>query len=227
MKTVFLAFSFRPEDRALVSYVEQLLESHDIRAVTGRRLGGEKLTPEIQSRIGESDGLIALLTRREQKVDGKWSTHPWVEKELEIARQSPKPAIAVIEGDVETDESYREHERLDYDSNNPTPALVALSQTIGLWKREAGQVLKVRILPQAFAKKLANQAIVEYRLFRHDRPLGWINGFPIQEPGGVFLYVKGIRSDTTIQFKAQVKEGTWTTGLPAPLESMSVKFRKE
>lgn len=227
MKNIFLAFSFRPEDRALVSYVELLLESHDIRAITGRRLGGEKLTTEIRSRIQESDGLIALLTRREQKSDGQWRTHPWVEKELEFARQNPKPAIAVIEQGVETGELYRENERIEHDPMNPTPAILALSQTIGLWKREAGQVVKVRILPQALAKRLGNDATVAYRLFRQDRDLGWIDGFPIQEPGGVFLYVKGIRPDTTIQFKAQIKDDKWISGLPAPLQSMSIEFRKD
>lgn len=51
MKKVFLTYSFREEDRDLVSYVEHLLASHNILAVTGEGVGGAGLTPAVQKRI--------------------------------------------------------------------------------------------------------------------------------------------------------------------------------
>ena len=51
MKNIFLSFSFRDADRELVAQVEQLLASHNIAVVTGRRLGGGQLTPEVMQRI--------------------------------------------------------------------------------------------------------------------------------------------------------------------------------
>ena len=82
MKKVFLSFSFRDEDRPLVSAVEQLLSSHELMSVTGKKLGGGPLTPTVMHRIEECDALIALLTRRDEKAIGGWTTHDWVRDEL-------------------------------------------------------------------------------------------------------------------------------------------------
>ena len=75
MKKVFLSFAFRDEDRGLVTAAEQLLASHDLVAVTGKRLAGEALTPAVMQRIEACDALVALLTRRDLKTSGKWTTH--------------------------------------------------------------------------------------------------------------------------------------------------------
>src|SRR5438874_6586395 len=92
MKEVFLAFAFTPQDRELANYVEQLLAGHDVRTSNGKNVGGQALTPAIKHIIDNSDGLIALLTRRD-KIAGKgnkYSTHGWVRDELNYARNQPK-----------------------------------------------------------------------------------------------------------------------------------------
>ena len=48
MKTVFLAHSFLPGDRDLVIRSDRLLASHNLRAVTGRRVGGGDITEEVK-----------------------------------------------------------------------------------------------------------------------------------------------------------------------------------
>lgn len=69
---VFLAFSFRPDDKSLVRYLEQLLSSHFVQVVTGERLGGEQLTPAVKGRIEQADGLVAPPTRRDPLAAGGW-----------------------------------------------------------------------------------------------------------------------------------------------------------
>jgi hypothetical protein len=64
---VFLSHSFSSEDRELVQAVERLLNSQDMVVTTGRRLAGGQLHPEIRNRIDNSDGLVALKTRRERR----------------------------------------------------------------------------------------------------------------------------------------------------------------
>jgi hypothetical protein len=63
---VFLSHSFSAEDSDLARDVERLLSSHNILVVRGRRLAGGQLNAEVMSRIDESHGLIALMTRRDR-----------------------------------------------------------------------------------------------------------------------------------------------------------------
>jgi hypothetical protein len=72
MKRIFLSFSFRDEDKPLVAAVERLLACHDLQVVTGMRLGGGALTQEVMKRIESCDGLVALLTRRQELAGGGW-----------------------------------------------------------------------------------------------------------------------------------------------------------
>ena len=75
---VFLAFSFRDEDKLLVQRSQQLLESLSTQVVTGERLGGEQLTAAVKARIDDADALVGLLTRRDQLAQGGGWTGPRV-----------------------------------------------------------------------------------------------------------------------------------------------------
>lgn len=90
MPRVFLSHSFADRDRLLVSQVERLLRSHGLIATNGRTLGGGPLTPEIARSIEAADGLVALLTLREN--DPVNLTHPWVLQEFGHARLKQKLA---------------------------------------------------------------------------------------------------------------------------------------
>jgi hypothetical protein len=48
MRTVFLSCHFGEADRELVHRAEGLLESHNLRVVTGEELGGGELTAEVK-----------------------------------------------------------------------------------------------------------------------------------------------------------------------------------
>jgi hypothetical protein len=102
MKDIFLSHHYDNEgpNIKLARQVENLLESHNLRAVTGDVLAGGILTSEIQQQIAEADGLVALLTRRDAVADGSWTTHPFCLAELQHARTISKPAIALVEDGV-------------------------------------------------------------------------------------------------------------------------------
>ncbi len=48
-----------------------------------------------------SDALVAILTKRESKQDGKWTTHQWVLDEMRYARASNEKSIALVEERVD------------------------------------------------------------------------------------------------------------------------------
>jgi len=151
---VFLAFAFHDVDRELVGYVDQLLGSQYVQALTGEGLGGEALTPAVQARIDRCDALIGLLTQRERIQDGRFTTHPWVVDELGYARAHKMRAIAVVESGLDVAGMYHPHEYIPLERNKPLPAFLRLSETIGEWKREVGRTVKVQILPAALARRV-------------------------------------------------------------------------
>ncbi|MCC6390380.1 MAG: toll/interleukin-1 receptor domain-containing protein [Bryobacterales bacterium] len=227
MKSIFVSYSFRDQDRELVTEVEQLLASHGIRAVTGRRLGGQALPAEIERRIQASDGLIALMTRRDQLGDGSWITHPWVQDEATMGRTKGRPVIALVEDGVKPPGQNANFEWLPLDRADRVPALLALSETIGLWKRESGRVVKVQILPDELARDLGQSNGVlkcRYRLFEQDQASEWVEVTPIPEPGGTFVYVNRVRDDHSIQLAVQGGVKQWIS--PARSQWMEMRLQE-
>ena len=226
MKKVFLSFAFRDEDRGLVTAAEQLLASHDLVAVTGKRLAGEALTPAVMQRIEACDALVALLTRRDLKASGKWTTHDWVRDELNHARTRGIRAVALLENEVEVGGAYAEHERIPLDRGNPLDAFLALSDTIGLWKREEGQLLKIRIMPDELASMASFSGAnpkCRYRFLVKGAPTEWRETEQIPEPGGTFLWAGGAQEDFLIQVQLEDGGKHWIS--PAYPQYVSVELK--
>jgi hypothetical protein len=197
MRTVFVAYAFREPEHALAASVERLLASHNLRAVTGKSLGGQAITPEVQARIDKADGLIALLTRRDRLAGGGWTTHDWVKDELAYARGKGKSAIALLEEGVDPAGAYGQNEYIPLDRANAAEALLRLSETIGEWKRRAGRTLKVQILPDDLAAALSGADGVEcrYRFVEEGTPHPWQTAQLIPEAGGAFIYLRGAQDE--------------------------------
>jgi hypothetical protein len=156
MRTVFLSCHFGETDRELVRRAEGLLESHNLRVVTGEELGGGGLTAEVMQRITDCDSLVALMTKREWEPNNA-GTHPWVVDEYKYARGIHKPSIAIVAPGVNVIGAYQEQERIDYDPSDTSKAVLRLSKTIGLWKSQAGRLLKVQVFPREIAEKSRRQ----------------------------------------------------------------------
>jgi len=222
---VFLAFSFRTEDKPLVNYVEQLLASQLVNMVTGERLGGEQLTPAVKARIEQADALVALLTRRDQLSSGGWTTHDWVKDEIGYARAKGKRAIALIEGGVNVGGMYEPHECIHLIRDSVIDALLILSETVGLWKREQGRTVKVQILPQELAQKVgANGPGIRcmYRLCLNGKYGEWREAMPVPELGGTFLYLEGVQDDQLIQIRVEEPNKVWQS--PAAAQWLQVQL---
>lgn len=207
---VFLAFSFRPPDRDLVGHVDQLIASHyRARPLTGENLGGEQLTPAVQDRIDKCDALVAVLTRRDAKQAGGYTTHQWVLDELGYARNNKKLAIALVEDGVDIGGMFQPHEYIPLDPAQPLAAFLRLSDTLSLWKSEKGRTVKVQILPPDFGARIGaggNGMQCSYRLWNQGKYGPWIEATPVPEgAAGTFVYVEGVQDDHLIQIQFKVK----------------------
>lgn len=221
---IFLAFSFRDEDKALVAMVADLLASHNILTITGEDLGGEQLTPAVQKRIDDCDGLIGLLTQRDQLAGGGWTTHPWVLDEIGYARTKQKKAIAVVENGINVGGMYQPQEWIPLDPDTPLTTLMKLSKTIGQWKREAGRTVKVQILPSSLAKKLGGGANIQcrHRLWMQGKYTEWQDVTPVPEAGGTFIYIEGVGDEHLVQLRVEDQNVIWQSA--ASSQWMQIKL---
>jgi hypothetical protein len=222
---VFLAFSFRTEDRPLVRYVEQLLASQLVQVVTGERLGGEQLTPAVKARIEQADALVALLTRRDQLTGGGWTTHDWVKDEIGYARAKGKRAIALVEDGVDVGGMYEPHECIHLIRDTVIDALLILSENVSLWKWERGRTVKVQILPQELAQKIGvgGPGIrCMHRLCLNGKYSEWREATPVPELGGTFVYIEGVQDDQLVQIRVEEPNKAWQS--PATAQWLQVQL---
>jgi hypothetical protein len=203
---IFLGFSFRDADRDIVRWCERQFASQFAHPVTGERLGGEALTPAVQARIDECDAVVGLLTRRDAKADGKYTTHDWVRDEINYARNKGKPAIAMVETDVDVGGMYQSHEIIAFDRASPLEAFLRLAETIGEWKLRMGRKVKVRINPDELGRKLksvGDDARCSHRLWSKGERTAWTAVTPVPEGDGVYVWVEGVKDDDQIQLRIE------------------------
>lgn len=191
MRKVFISHSFAEQDRALVAHLESLVRSHGLICVTGRRLGGGLLTPEIKRLIDSADAMVALLTQRQGEPAG--NTHPWVLQEFGHARLSSKQAIGMYETGVPpaaTDDGF---ERIDFSRDDPLPGFIRFSETVGEWKQAAGRLFKVMVMPSDMAQSLgakAEQLRCECRFLIQGNDTAWQPAKVRREIGGVYVFLR-------------------------------------
>lgn len=217
MQKVFLSYHFNgptdpdKHDTVLAGQVETIVRSHNLLALTGANLGGGALTPEVMTRIEESDALIAMMTRRGAAIaqnPDRYQTHPWVRDEFAHARAHQKRAVAIVETGVDTAGAYAANEHIVYDRSSPVDMILKLSATIGVWKRQSGRTVPVQLLPDAVAVSLGNagdQAQCYFRRVTRGRPPNqWQQATVYPEIGGTFIYVAEMDDDTNVQVKAVI-----------------------
>jgi len=218
MERVFLSYSFDPGDlatRQALGHVETILRSHSLRLEDGAALGGGPLTPEIQERIRDCDGLVAILTPRGGAgPDGLSETSEWVSKELDYARAISRPCVAVVFRSVRIQGGmYADYERVDYDPGSPLAAALKLTSIVGVWKQRYGRSLKVRVEPAETVRsvlKAGEAAQCHVRLtFDDGTATPWQQVRLSRQQGGAFVTVPGVKDNSMIQMRVFVNGEEW------------------
>ena len=213
MQKVFLSISFRDEDRQINSKVEQLIVSHNLTPVTGKRAGGQPLRARIFQQIEKSDALVAVMSRREPINGGPaYTTSPWVMDELNHGRDQKINTISLVEEGVQIGGAYTDHERIHFKRETFADTLLALSTTLGLWKYEAGRTVKMLITsPELLSNPrfFTNQMRIEYRYLVEAEMTGWQPINMIREAGSAVVYLPGVQDDHLIQLAVRDGPNQW------------------
>lgn len=211
MQKVFVSFHFSDDfdspDRQLANRVEGLLRSHGLDLSSGAALGGGPLSVEVRELIEKSDALIALMTRRDQLASGEWTTHPWVQDEYGHARSQNKRAIALIEQGVAIGGMYQQNEYIPYNPADSLTAFLRLSATLGVWKKESGRLVKLKIQPDQVALDFGTDAEWRYRFYSNGEYSGWQETSLSREPGGCFLDLPNVPDGSLIQVQTRSNTG--------------------
>lgn len=207
---VFFSYSFG-EDSKFVEGLERLLNSQNISVATGRRLAGEQLTAAIWQLIDDSDGLIALKTRRERVGDpgeNRWRSSPWIDDEYKYARNQGKQAIAMVEDGVDYSGAFENYERIPFDRSDPLEAFLRLSETLRLWKERIGTLRVVQILPYDLASVFRTNPDLKcrYRFIRKGVRGQWAETEPILQPNGILLYLRGVHDDDDTFIEVEIHQ---------------------
>lgn len=219
MKEIFLSYHYDDGvNQRLAAQVEQLVESHGIRAVTGDVLGGNELTQEIKDQIAQADALVALLMRDQQLANGNWTTFDYPVSELQHAKSIPKPAIALVQEGVKVGGLGAANEYILYNADAPLTAFLRLSRTIGKWRIDAGNTTKVQIVPNEVAAELwaiNDQCTWEYRFSKGDHETNWRQAKAKREPSGLYLNLRV--QDPTMLLEVKVTapaRNRWSVATP-------------
>jgi len=215
VRDVFLSYRYDPPNIDLARRVEDLLESHSLRPVTGDVLGGEAITPALLRQIEEADALVALLTQRDALAAGGFTTHPFCLDELKHAREKSKPAIALLEEGVQLGGMYQDHEFIPFRTADALPAFLKLSRTLWRWKLRAGRIQRVQMLPTPLTQDLYTKGKSchwDYRVSNGTRDSDWFTTEPRKEGQGVFLLVRVAEDSTLVEVRVQDQGTEKTTG---------------
>jgi hypothetical protein len=204
MESVFLSYSFRETPRAFRSAISSVLDDHEIRPVIGEVLEGRELTPAIRLLIEEADAFVSVWTPESPSL----RPTPWVYRELRFARELKKPNIALKH--LQAKEPPGKHEYIEWDDQNPAPALLRLHSTLARWKRSIGRRAKVRLLP-ATLEPLIKSGKAMYRLSDESgRIVGdWMPAVLRSEIGGFFAHVSGVWTDAYIEVMIEAGGRHW------------------
>ncbi len=228
LENIFISYHFDNDAKEMAEKVRRLVVSHNIKPVTGERLGGESLRQGVKEKIDECQAIIIILTNREQ---GR--TNNWVRDERAYAEGKGLKIITLIESGVNENGMFNERERLRVNTNGNELPILELSETINFWRNSLGDVKKLLIRPKDVSESISNSIgnnTIRYRIwksknYRDNMEPNWSNIIPTPEEGGATIYIPGIRSKDLIEIEANVKNTRW--GSPAANHNVIVELKKK
>jgi len=204
MESVFVSYKFRESDRLVANDVKRLVSSHLLTPLDGEDLGGAQLWLEVSKRIRASETLVALFLLPHDPTD-----HTWLRTEYDHACDSNARVIAVVEKDFPWADP-RNKEYVKFERQTPLAGFLKLSSTLGIWRRDAGQRIQIKLLPEMMARLAARQGYsCRYRLNVNNEPItDWVAVVPGGSVAGFGFRATGIRENVNIEI--EVNDGTRT-----------------
>lgn len=218
MKRIFLSYTYNPHanfestTNELVRYTRVVIDSLGIRVDSGEDLGGRAIDSEIQRRIRESDGLVALVTPWADQ-HGNPAVPPYVTGEYQYAIAEQKPAIRVLHNCLPAQGMYQQNEYIPLDPEKSIEAILKLMRTLAGWKRQSGTPHRVRIEPDDLGQRIQQEGgaqSCEYQLLIDNQPqTEWSEASIWPEPGGIYAYLTQVPEQSKIRVRLTLGDERW------------------
>lgn len=224
MQQVFLSFTYAPhpehveETELLCRRVSIVIESMDLRIVTGEDLGGEAISNTVKSRIEQCDALVALVTPWRDAA-GQKVEPPWVRDEYNFAQARDKRTIRLMHPSIAASGMYKASEYIAVDPAEPTDALLKLMRTLALWKREGGRPMNIEITPDREDSRFEPAKVrdCQFKLFINYRESDWRTATVWPQPGALYAHLPNVPEDAKLRLKLRVGDETWMSAFHNPV----------
>lgn len=110
---------------------------------------------------------------------------------------------------------YQQNEYIPYNSADSLTAFLRLSATLGLWKKESGRKVKLKIQPDHIALDFGTDAEWRYRFYNSGVYTNWQETSLSREPGGCFLDLPNVPDGSLIQVQTRSNQG-WAESINTP-----------
>jgi len=211
---VFVSYAFNDANKWIEELAIPLADALGFEVVTGQRIDGQPLIDAIDDRLRGCAGCIAFTTRRGQRADGTYDTHPWVVNELTTARALKFKTVEVREDGVKINDGNEAYVRLKYVEGQRDRMLIDLARDLASW---IVKPVRVQLLPpdgmmnEFIGHLIRGDVMCSYRLIKGGQQIK--TGAAIVQPyeGGFFIDVEMPPKDAmvTIEVKKANNNGAW------------------
>ncbi len=122
-KSIFLSYSFNKDDTELVKGFIDFLESSGFKVITGVKNPIGSLSKSILRKIQSAEKFVVVMTKRDKKENGKYTTSSWLLEEKGVAIAYYKPCLMLVENEIDNTEiggMQGDDQRLHFTRNNFT-----------------------------------------------------------------------------------------------------------
>lgn len=102
--SVFLSFSYQPKDIELVGGFREVLETTGYTVITGEKNPMGSLSKNILKKIRQSEKFVVVMTCRDKKENGKFTTSSWLLEEKGAALALGKACLMLVEDGIDDKE---------------------------------------------------------------------------------------------------------------------------
>ena len=211
---VFVSYAFNDVNKWVEELVIPLVQTLGFEVVTGRHMEGEPLINGVDMRLRECAGCISFTTRRNQREDGTYETHPWVISEMHTARALQLKTVEVREEGVKIGDDSDAYVRLNYNERARDRLLIELAVALARW---IIRPVRVQLCPPEDAETIFTRQVVRggvkctYSLQSGGRVVGGGEAIIQPQVSGFFVDIEIPRNDVIVQLevKKENNSGAW------------------
>lgn len=101
IETIFLGYSYRQKDDEFVSGFKELLSDRGYEVLDGKADGLGSISQAIIEKIKISDAVVIVMTKRDKKENGKFTTAAWLLEEKGAGLALGKPVGMLVEEEID------------------------------------------------------------------------------------------------------------------------------